>query len=517
MRQRPPVAVSLGCHLEGSLQPHADGYDPATLAEGVNYRIGKKIVVDEEFLKGLTGYVLRWIKNRGIQPLSWDVDTTFETWLEKTHYPEWRKKELVKHRDEIDALLKRNAHGELLYFVVKLFMKDEHYIKYNRARGIYARSDSAKIFFGPWFKMIEEEIYQQPEFIKHTRVRDRPSYIYKQLFRDGAKYIATDYSSFEAHFTKEVMLHCEFILYQYMLSTVNGGADVLNIMEEVLTGENRIYNKFMKVLVQAKRMSGEMNTSLGNGFSNLMFMGYVCELLGLECVGVVEGDDGLFVFPGRYPTTEDFAKFGFLIKLEVHDEISSAGFCGNIFDLNDMAILTDPYDVMSQFGWATARYTNSKLSKIKLLLRCKALSLAHQYPGCPILGNLAQYALRVTRSYDIRGFSARRTDISMWERETFNETLDYIGAGATRIKDEDLYVEPGLHSRCLFSELYNIPADTQRYIETQLDSLAVLQPLKISLISDYCPADWQHYYRNYLKSYQGKVPSFDTLPDLERH
>jgi hypothetical protein len=506
---RVPVAVSLGPRLIGSLLPHADPADSHTLAAGVISRMGKNITIDSAFLKGLRKYTKRWIKKRGIARLSWDADTDFDTWLSKTNYPYWRKLELIEYKDSIDDMLKRNAHGELCYFMIKLFMKDEHYVDFKHARGIYARDDAAKITFGPWFKMIEHELYSQPEFIKHIPVRDRGRYIYDRLYRNGAKYIATDYSSFEAHFTAEVMENCEFILYDHMLGSVNGGEKVLELMREVLKGENKIVNKFVSARCNARRMSGEMNTSLGNGFSNLMFMGYLCELQGYgEILGCVEGDDGLFTFVGDRPTSDDFSKYGFLIKLDAYEQISEASFCGNLFDEEAFQIITDPYDVVSSIGWATARYSNAKRSKHDMLLRCKALSMAHQYPGCPIIGALSQYCLRMTRKCkDLSHFTENRRDISLWEREQLREASDFVGTN----RDESLYVEPAMATRLMFDKLYHIDVKSQIIIENQLNELNELKPLDIPLLSDFVHKSWKTYSDNYIVSYPDKVPAYDFI------
>jgi hypothetical protein len=515
---RPPVAVSLGCHLKGALEPHADPNDPNTLIAGYLARMGKEMPVrSSEFLTRLKNFVVNWIKINNIPKLNWDHDTSFETWLSKTHYPLWRKDELRKYESKIINMLERNQHGKLIRFVIKLFMKDEHYVDFKHARGIYARDDAAKITFGPWFKAIEEVIYEFEDeykskpFIKHVPVRDRPKYMFERLFMDGAKYIATDYSSFEAHFTKEIMEACEFVLYEHMLSGVCGGEEILDLMKEVLTGTNKIYNRFVDGLFgtcEARRMSGEMNTSLGNGFSNLMFMSFICHEMGLEARGVVEGDDGLFSFVGKHPQTEDFAKYGFLIKLDAYDQINKASFCGNLFDENDMNIITDPYDVFATFGWTTNRYINASTRKHKMLLRSKALSLAYQYPGCPLIGKLAQYALRMTRSFwTVSQHIEHRRDISLWERDQILEAVSFSKGK----KDLELYVEPGNSTRLLFEELYNIPISTQLIVEEYLDSLTELQELNIPLLSEFAPDSWQTYFCEFTRTYEKQVPPHELL------
>jgi hypothetical protein len=289
-----------------------------------------------------------------------------------------------------------------------------------------------------------------------------------------------------------------------MLSKANGGSDVLEIMKEVLLGTNIIVNKFVNARCQARRMSGEMNTSLGNCFSNLMFMGYVCEQLGLEEPnGVVEGDDGLFQFLGKSPDTDDFTKYGFLIKLSKLEYISQASFCGNLFDEQSRQIVTDPFDVLCSFGWTTARYRHSTQRKLKTLLRAKALSFAHQYPGCPIIGALAQYALRMTRgrtNNDMLNFVEYSKDINMWYREQLIDAINF------RESDESLYVEPAIGTRLLFEELYKIPISIQIKFEEYLNDLSGICNIESELLLDLMPESWKHYYEHY-------VLEFDRVPE----
>lgn len=491
---RKPCNVSLGMHLSGSALPHADLGDVDTLAEGVKQRMGKLMPkveksVRKSFCSGLRRYVRKWLKDRKLCPIGMEEDISVEKWLSRTNYPAWRKEELLKEYEKIDNPLERDSKGRLKHFRVKLFMKDEPNVDYKQGRGIYAREDNAKLFFGPWFKLMEDEVYSQPEFIKHVPVRDRPSYIYNRLYTESGRYVATDHSSFEAVFQQDIMENCEFEMYQYFLKYHPIGQKILAIMKEVLQGDNKVVSKYIKCIIKARRMSGEMNTSLGNGFSNLMFMGYVCETIGIKQInGVVEGDDGLFCFVGKCPKTEDFTKFGFIIKLQVFDQLSKAGFCGNLFDENDLQVVTDPYKVLNSFGWTTSRYLRAGNNKLKMLLRCKALSIAHQYPGCPIIGTLAQTALYLTRSFDIKKFIEKRKDLCMYEREKLLLNLS---------KGHPQYVEPGRGTRFLFEELYGISVETQVKIEKYLASLESIEPLRIDCIVEECPLSWRDYFERY--------------------
>jgi hypothetical protein len=117
-------------------------------------------------------------------------------------------------------------------------------------------------------------------------------------------------------------------------------------------------------------MSGEMNTSLGNGFFNMMVTLFLASRRQSEgphpvtmekfidnyfhhVKGVFEGDDGLTTFsPDCQLKTEHYTDLGLLIKLEDHKELGTASFCGNLFDEIDLVQITDPLRVVATIGGA---------------------------------------------------------------------------------------------------------------------------------------------------------------------
>jgi hypothetical protein len=133
-------------------------------------------------------------------------------------------------------------------------------------------------------KSIENVLFKYKAFIKHVPIPDRPKYIDDLIGRHGAKYIATDYTSFESSFVSEVMQVCEKQLYTYMAPTRR--KQVLQFMD-IIGGINICKFKTCKTTIRGKRMSGEMNTSVANGFTNLMLMEYCCSKIGSKCAGVV--------------------------------------------------------------------------------------------------------------------------------------------------------------------------------------------------------------------------------------
>jgi hypothetical protein len=483
--ERPVVQASLGCHVVGAALPHCDPSDPVTMQAGVRKRFGCETPQPKsDKLKRLRLFVQRFCREK-LKPISVNADRSVEAWLAKTKYPNARKDELLRKHTKILRLSEK-------HFRCKSFMKDETYSEFKHARGINSRSDEFKTKVGPIFRLMEEEVYKLKQFIKHVPVKDRAQYIKDMLFRVGAVYFESDYTTFEALFRYEIMDAVEFELYDYMTSNLPEHDEFMVLIRRVLGGTNHCDFKQFWVELEATRMSGEMCTSLGNGFTNLLLMLFICSELGSETEGVVEGDDGLFRIDGPIPTSEDFAELGFVIKLQVHDDLCSASFCGIIFDSDECINVTNPAEVLCTFGWTTNRYAKSSRRKKMDLLRCKALSYAWQYPGCPIIQSLAQYGLRMTKktnSAHFRNFVEQKWMASMWERE---QILTHLYDNSVPIK------EVGMQTRLLVERKFNISVESQLMIEKYLDELDELVPLTVPLIDLIANKDWINYWNVYV-------------------
>jgi hypothetical protein len=293
---------------------------------------------------------------------------------------------------------------------------------------------------------------------------------------------------------------CEFELYQYMTQYLPEGGEWFDLVKEAMAGVNACDFKDFTVKVPCTRMSGEMNTSLGNGFTNLMVLLFLARENGCTHVeAVVEGDDSAAVMTGPRPTAEQFASLGLNCKVEFHDSIETMSFCGLVFDAGDLVNVTDPREVLASFGWSTHQYVAARSTVLKQLLRCKALSMAHQYPGCPIISSLAQFGLRVTRSVDIRKFVTETGKFDQWTRDK------YINA----LRDEKKIVrrEPPMNTRLLVEKLYGITVNQQRRLEEWLDSQTELVPIPTLKILCNTPDEWTDYYQKYVRSVDVSRPN----------
>lgn len=508
---RKAVSSTLPVYVPGFVQYKPDPeYPPNILAGAQNRMACAPPPADKRLLREFRSFVRRWCRSN-LTPLSSNDDMSVETWLESRRYPAWRKKELMDVYERRKGSLSRKGRE------VSAFVKDEFYPEPKHARGIYSRSDEFKVRVGPVFHAIEKKVFALDAFIKKIPVSQRPEYIRANLEMLGALYGAGDYTAYESHFIKELMEHCEFELYDYMTSSLPEYRQFNEDLRRVIAGTNVCKFKFLTILIEATRMSGEMNTSLGNGFTNLMVLSFLFERLGSKVLKVVvEGDDSLFMVSGVCPSTEDFKKLGFNVKLEFSEKVTEASFCGIITDTEVLANITDPVDVLVTFGWTSKMYIRASRKTRMTLLRCKSLSFAHQYPGCPIISALARYGLRVTRSYDVREFIERSRSFDDWERNKLR-----VAAAALKNKaDLEIFDKPvETSTRLLMQRVYGISPTEQRAIEEYFDSLDRLGPLSgpvIDLVSrDKRSRAWETIFTRYvepnlLQSDQRSVP-YPTL------
>lgn len=459
---RRPNQVSLGPIVPGAAPPKPDPDCPITSQAGVCKRfLTKPPTPDQQLLAELSAFVDGWLEEN-MRPLDPESDVSVETWLERSSYPKWRKDELLKlWLDNAGVLTPKD-------FIVKSFIKDETYPEFKHARGINSRTDMFKCAVGPVFRLIEKELFAREEFIKKIPVADRPKYIYEKLKVECAQYFEGDFTSYEAHFTRVIMEAIEFRLFSHMVKSLPDGKDWMDLVRNVIGGTNHCVYKYFTVDVEATRMSGEMDTSLANGFVNLMLILFLFKKKGTPCKTVIEGDDSLTSFVGEPPHKEDFAALGFTIKCSVHDYIEDTSFCQLIFHHKDLINITDPIKVLLNFGWAGKAYVNARTSRLRTLLRCKALSYAHQFPGCPIVQSLAHYALRATSGYDVRHFIENDRSLCLWEREQLREAAAGKRPDPTPIP---------MDTRLLMQRWFGVSVELQQEIEQYLDGLSELQPL----------------------------------------
>lgn len=273
------MAVSLGVHAQGAVLPYPDVYDTPSAVLGARKRLVPEVSPpDPKLLREFRGFVRDWIR-QNLTPLPVDSDTTVATWLDGTDYSVARKAQLLSCVEKMHQMGPK-------YYSCKSFIKRENYTDVKFPRCINSRTDVFKVFSGPIFKLIEKAVFDNPYFIKHIPVHKRAEYIMR-MHMPGFVYVATDHSSFEARISTPIMRACEMQLYSYMTQRLPDGKKWLHHVVKALTGEQRCHFKGFDVSVRGARMSGDMCTSLGNGFTNLMVMLFLASRKGPDRKSVV--------------------------------------------------------------------------------------------------------------------------------------------------------------------------------------------------------------------------------------
>lgn len=482
------LATSLPLCFIGATPPRPCPDHPVSLAAGIAKRFGCRTPSgDRRFKRKFKRFVQLWCR-RNLNPLTAADIPTFEEWLTNTPYSQARKTELERVWNSVDRKLTRREAK-----FVKSFVKDETYPEYKYPRSINSRVDAAKCFFGPVVDAVSERVFSLEWFIKYIPVSQRPMVLRDTLFKPGSEYQFTDFTSFEAHFTPEVMEMTQMILFKHMVGVADPSWYAL--YHDVLAGANVMQFKNFDVKILGTRMSGEMDTSLSNGFANLMLFLFLCKENGaLSVVGFVEGDDGLFrVCPSAAaPTTKQFEDLGFTIKIGTTTELSEASFCGQVYDMNDLKVVTDPLEVLARVGFTNKKYVQASEKTRMQLLRAKGYSLAYQYNGCPILHTLGMRLLTLTRGHYVTKKVVNSLD--QWEKQKLKEAME-----------SDIPNDPiGDNTRALVEKLYNIDVAEQLRIENWISKLQ-FGLHKLPCIDRVHPS-WVHYYDTYSTEIYHKDP-----------
>jgi hypothetical protein len=413
-----------------------DTNDPETQYYGMVKRLARDLPSPNPFLLArIRGFIRKWLADN-VDPIGpQDVLLLFEQWLEHTSYNEQRKTAL---RATWESMYCTNPTPEQLHRV-KAFIKTEFYSDFKFARWICSRVDETKVWWGPWCKLVEHALFRLPYFVKNLTVDQRKARVRSMPIRDYI--IGTDFTAFESHFTLEVLQSFEFLLYDHVLS----GWMELNVLKEMLGGCNRVSTRLgTKAVIDARRMSGDMNTSLGNGFTNLMLIEFFLQDVAHDVL--VEGDDGLIVSDGDLSELE-YEKAGFSIKIDHFTCVGEASFCGLVFG-DSGQVIKDPYKFLMGAGW-TEHLLNAGDDKLWELVVAKAMSCLAETPHCPIVAAWALSAL----SHAPAGVKPRWFEDGYHGKPT---SIDYSFA-------------PTDDTRLLFEKKYNISVSLQLQCERLIE------------------------------------------------
>lgn len=484
-----PMVRSLECGVVGAIPYISETRDAAASLLGASKRFLAAQPTPlpaalDDFLKFVDEDIKDW-------PELTNADLSVEHWLANSNLPETKKSKIrlanvyyLENKGDLDyacsifvqvrrfkylrRILDDRSESHVYDIFVKFnvilgFTKDEFMPKLKPCRGINSRSNGMKSILGPAIHAIEDWVFNNvPEFIKRTPMNKRAAQI-KLLDRPGAHTGAGDFTTYESSIRPELINVCESRLYHHMIKDQN-----FLMWIECISAEQHIIGRGCDIFMDAARMSGEMNTSIGNGFTTRELLRYAFHKQGcLEPLLRVEGDDSIFSYFGPRLDTRLFTDLGFTMVLK-EAPLNELSFCGMVFDTTTEIIITDPFYVMASCGMSSTAVGASQQT-VHTLTASKGLNMMFQYAGCPILPQLGQ------RFYRTACANAKMTD------EAMRESIRYYVDRSQRFNwwDKQKTVDatffdhlrdPPSSTRELFCKLYHITPECQKCIERELDT-----------------------------------------------
>lgn len=360
-----------------------------------------KLTRDHPLLKEFGKFVWTWIKSHYV-PLDYieiNHSNLDELWLDGSKY---NLNEKRRFHDQLQAFID-DGPGKGFY-TCNSFIKKELMSELKTPRIINSRSDQFKAVFAPATKLIELQVCHNSHFIKG---QNKHEFIHRllevQSLCSEPHIYETDYSSFEGSFDHLLMLECEYKLLTYML---RNNPQLHNIIKRLYKQNNLLIYQdrsgvTAKSTVKGSRMSGEMWTSMCNGFTNQMLFEFCVSkssALNKEYDYVVEGDDG-FLCTSFNLDTSPISNLGFQLKCEAVSDINEMSFCG--ICMHDNHFVPDVATTLMKLPYTfDVSAKHSKRRRLELA-RAKAVSLLYESQGVPILQPLAFRILKLTEGAQI--------------------------------------------------------------------------------------------------------------------
>lgn len=373
------------------------------------------------------GEILQFLEEKFIpeyiKPLEagWTYESALQYWMDNCkRYTVKKKKELLKLQKQIlSGTYEARYHGKddpLGLAVINVFQKCENYPEVKEPRAISACSQECKALLGGFYHLLEIHAKKStPFFVKGMNpymIREKM----RELSQKWSLFMGSDYSSYEGSQDYQWQNLIEKrILKEWLLNY----PDVYQQIDRIYTKGHDIYwRKRYFGHLNGKRMSGDVQTSLGNGICNALiwkFVSYKCEA---PMDILVEGDDA-FICTDKPLDVSIVQQLGFDCKID-----------GPSFNYEDICFLSMyqyhsvPFGnipkVIDKIGtvkssFFTTQWQQGKEDKIRDYAYTKAYCFLFMYVGTPIIDPICRQIMRV---------SGGKFDISLMEDHYFERLGD---------------------------------------------------------------------------------------------
>lgn len=440
---------------------HFVTHDPATYRRGLIKRCAHEEHPSEPDLRAeFKKFCAHQISRIPVLQEGLDREQLLDEWLDNSNYNGRRKEQLraLNHAwyNNDHDILKGPQHPSRM-FEMNSFIKREFYLEVKEPRIINSRSDLFKSIIGPYIHAAEHLIYDE-HFIKHCK----PEEVARKMM-DVAKgfdlFYETDYSSFEGSFDHWLLMNVELPLFRRLFSNY---PEIRRLIEKAYEIKNVLrFRRRLAASFYGSRMSGEMWTSMCNGFMNKMLVMFMARKSNANVNFLVEGDDG-FIASNRELDVSIAEKLGFKLKFDTTTNPRNIAFCS--LRVCGHLLVPDIKRTLAHYGSTTdprvsKLFTNDSKTSIKKrrdYIYAKALSLLTVARGIPILQEVAMQQIRCVPNAHLR-----MEYVDWWEKHYFD---------LTSLKTEPVLMK----TRKYVEKNFHIPVDRQIELEKQIRKMTDL-------------------------------------------
>ena len=405
---------------------------------------------------------------------------TVEETLNKTNYTEKVKDEYRKidlEHPEMDLTTPR---------MMAPFGKEEPYPKCKQQRTIQALARETKeenVFrhFATFVSTVSSFAYQLPCGVKGC---DTAGIVEKIMSLGPGSKTISDYSSYEASFSRAVQDSAQFLLYD-LFDQLQEGVNS-EYAKKLVGGVNKMRNHNFMAQIKNMKCSGDFDTALSNFYDNAMSFATVFDIVydipwqtSMEWY-LCEGDDNITDDHGFCLDAEMFKNLGLTAKVEQNLTSSEAGFCQKyITDTGEL--VADPLRYLSKWNILPTQYAMANTEKQLQILAAKCMSTLAEFPNAPVVSELAYATLE------------RLKDVVVSEK-AMKQAMKY-GQNANDLLQRR-FVKPiiSIEARLLISELFEFSMDKQEQFTSMLQNWET-GPLPVP--REWFSDEWVEFYDTY--------------------
>lgn len=241
--------------------------------------------------------------------------------------------------------------------------------KYKPPRLIQARNLTFNVEYGRYIKPIEKALSKRVQFGKGT-----PHQVAKRIMNLKKKYqyyTECDHKTFDSHVTVEMLQ----LTHTFYASCYNHDKNLRKLAKRTLKNKCKTRNG-EKYTIKGTRMSGDVDTSLGNSLINYAILKTVVKDIVGKCEVIVNGDDSIIFSTQRIDVkllTNKLKEYNMETEVkESQKSIHKIDFCQQrlIYDHEAKPTMMPDYNrVLSRFGM-TYKQLNNYQEYIKDLVVC---------------------------------------------------------------------------------------------------------------------------------------------------